>query len=266
MQHRVEGEGEPIVLVPGGLTGCASWKPHAERLRTTRSVVRVQLVSVEYGLKDEPLPPGYSLDTESGALGAALVETGLNGPVDIAAWSFGAAVALLFALEHPGSVRTLTLIEPPAFWMLDPVPRDPAFEELRSLGEATRTEVSEERLGMFTHLVGIVPPGVEPRNMPQWPMWVRYRRSLRNSFAPFAYRDDPDRVKELRLPVLLVKGTGSAPFLHAVIEALDRRLPDSEVVEYPAGHAPHIVSIDRFLSKMTSFQAAKGSIKMTATE
>jgi pimeloyl-ACP methyl ester carboxylesterase len=66
-------------------------------------------------------------------------------------------------------------------------------------------------------------------------------------------RDDPNKLDDFRPPVLLVKGTGSTPSLHAVIHELHHRLPNNEVVEYPAGHAPHLISIDLFLEKMTSF-------------
>jgi pimeloyl-ACP methyl ester carboxylesterase len=124
--------------------------------------------------------------------------------------------------------------------------------------------VSEEQLEEFVRLVGISPPGVDPKGMPQWPLWMKYRRSLRGNFAPFVTRDDPERLDGFRAPVLLVKGTGSAPFLHAVIDVLGRRLPDNEVVEYPAGHAPHIVSMDRFMEKLASFQAQKGRIEQAA--
>ena len=45
--HEVKGQGDPIVLVPGGLSGWLSWIPHAERLSKERMVVRVQLRSIE---------------------------------------------------------------------------------------------------------------------------------------------------------------------------------------------------------------------------
>jgi pimeloyl-ACP methyl ester carboxylesterase len=44
---------------------------------------------------------------------------------DIAAWSYGALIALNYALHHPWHVRSLTLIEPSAYWVLrsrDPCP------------------------------------------------------------------------------------------------------------------------------------------------
>ena len=255
MLFKVEGDGEPIVLVPGGLTGCISWEPHARKLAADRKVVRVQLLTVEYGLKDRPLPQDYTFRTESEALGNALDDLFQADPVDIAAWSFGAATALSYALDNPERIRTLTLIEPPALWVLGPEYHDRGLDELGRSSEATRIEVSEEQLADFVHLVGITPPDVDPRKLPQWPLWVKHRRSLRGNVAPFATRDDPGRLERIRAPVLLVKGTGSAPFLHAIIDELTRRLPENEVVEYPAGHAPHIVSMDRFMEKMASFQA-----------
>lgn len=46
--YEVTGEGDPIILVPGTLTGWVSWAAHAERLADTRKVVRVQLRNVEF--------------------------------------------------------------------------------------------------------------------------------------------------------------------------------------------------------------------------
>jgi pimeloyl-ACP methyl ester carboxylesterase len=84
MQFEITGDGRPIVLVPGGLTGWASWIPIAERLAPSRRVVRVQLVSVQLGLEGKPLPKDYSPKTEADALGTALNSMGLQPPVDFA--------------------------------------------------------------------------------------------------------------------------------------------------------------------------------------
>src|SRR5512142_2784780 len=111
MQVDVMGEGRPLVLVPGGLTGWLSWKPHAERLSATRKVARVQLLNVQFGLEGRPLPPDYSVKTESRALAASVEDLGFPKPIDFVAWSFGAEISLDYALDHPDHVRTLTLIE-----------------------------------------------------------------------------------------------------------------------------------------------------------
>jgi pimeloyl-ACP methyl ester carboxylesterase len=73
---------------------------------------------VEYGYRNQQLPAGYSVKTESNALDATIHDLGVKEPVDFVAWSYGADVTLDFAIDHPRLVRTLTLIEPPALWVL----------------------------------------------------------------------------------------------------------------------------------------------------
>ena len=108
MKTEVSGRGRPLVLVPGGLTGWLSWKPHAERLSAEYRVVQVQLLNVDLGLRKERLPNDYSVDMEVRALSAALDKEGIE-EADFAAWSFGAEITLSFAIANPGRVRTLTL-------------------------------------------------------------------------------------------------------------------------------------------------------------
>lgn len=256
MQAEVTGEGAPLVLIPGGLTGWLSWEPHARRLASMRKVIRVQLISVEYGLLNRKLPSDYSLKTESMALEATLNGLGLTAPADMAAWSYGAAITLDYALNHQDRVRTLTLIEPPALWALGTQkPSGQEYESLLALSENIHGDVSEAQLEQFVRAVGLCPPGKEPRELPQWHVWMLHRRSLLNTSAPFRHRDNPARLRAFQCPVLLVKGTGSAKFLHQIIDALAVQLPHAQLVEIPAGHAPHIVSMDRFFEQMAKFQA-----------
>lgn len=253
MPSDVTGEGRPLVLVPGGLTGWLSWAPIAERLSADRRVVRVQLLAVQLGLDDQPLPPGYSRETERTALANTLGSLGLTPPVDFAAWSYGAAVTLEFAVDHPEWVRSLTLIEPPAFWVLPTL--DAEGERLRDAQVGfPRDDVTEEDLARFVVDVGLVPPGRNPRELPQWPTMSRHRQSLRA--VPSAWEDHGAgaRLSELARPTLLVKGTGSSAVLHQVVEELAHRLPDAQVGEWPGGHAPHLVSTDAFLERMSAFQ------------
>jgi pimeloyl-ACP methyl ester carboxylesterase len=255
MQSEVTGQGRPIVLVPGGLMGWTSWGPHAKRLSESRKVIRVQLLSVQYGLERKPLPQGYSLRMESESLANTMDDLGLNEQTDIAAWSFGAATSLDYALNHPEMVRTLTLIEPPAIWVLAKKPTDKAFQNLENLRKSIKDDISEEQLEIFLHSAGIVPDGVSPRTLPPWKDWVEHRRSLLNTSAPLDHKDDSRRLSAFSRPVLLVKGTGSAIFLHQIIDALATQLPNAKVIELPGGHAPQLASIDQFMEEMRKFQA-----------
>jgi pimeloyl-ACP methyl ester carboxylesterase len=260
MQSEITGSGEPLVLVPGGLTGWVSFEPHAARLSAERSVVRVQLLSVQYGLEGRELGPSYSVKTESAALAAALDARGISSPVDLVAWSFGALTTLDFALDHPERVRSLVLIEPPALWLLDEVERvDPRAAADLAAFEKLHGDITEDMLEDFLRSAGFAPPGSDVRALPQWPRWLPFRQSLRNTPAVLAHKDDPVRLSRLGFPVLLVKGTGSSWFLHRIIDHLAERLPHAEVVEWPAGHAPHIVSMEPFLERLRSFHGSVGA-------
>ncbi len=249
------GAGPPLILVGGGLTGWASWEAHAERLARTRRTIRPQLQSVRYGLENRDLPSGYSIRTESRALGAALEAQDLPRELDLVAWSFGALVTLDLALAAPRRVRTLTLIEPPALWVLDDRGAgDPAVQRLGHLFPQGLAEISEEVLAEWAVLVGLCPPGLTPHQLPHWPSWLMHRRSLRSTPAVLEHRDDPVRLRRLTFPVLLVSGTGTSPVLRRVHETLLEKLPDARAMELPAGHAPHIVTMERFLEELAGFQ------------
>jgi pimeloyl-ACP methyl ester carboxylesterase len=256
MQAQVIGDGPRLVLVGGGLTGWASWAPHAERLATTRTVARLQLLNVAFGLDDRPPPADYAVALESRAMAAALDALGWTEPLDIVAWSYGALITLHFALDHPERVRSLTLIEPPAVWVLPEHGRgDAGVEALHGLAAGITHDVTEADLEMFVRTAGLVPPGADPRTLPQWPGWVEHRRSLRGGLAPLEHRDDPARLRAFDRPVLLVSGTGTAPFLRRIHDTLAALLPAARTTEMPAGHAPQLVSPDRFLDEVRRFQA-----------
>jgi pimeloyl-ACP methyl ester carboxylesterase len=273
MPVEVVGSGAPLVLVGGGLTGWASWQPHVERLLATRRVARLQLLAVQYGLENRPLPADYSLRVESSALAAALGRLGWHEPLDLVAWSYGAAITLDYALKHPERVRTLTLIEPPAAWVLDRGAQDdPDVIALRALAAELRAhaDVDAAHLERFIRLAALCPPDATPSELPQWPLWYTHRRSLRGLDAPLDHLDDPARLRAFDRPVLLVTGTGTTPFLRRVHDALSAALPNALTSEMPGGHAPQLASMETFLSEMVRFQdrlggSHEGAVRMVAT-
>jgi pimeloyl-ACP methyl ester carboxylesterase len=254
MSVQVGGNGPPVVLVGGGLTGWKSWEPHAQRLAATRTVARLQLLGVQYGLENRPLPAGYAVTMESTALAAALDALDWRGPLDLVAWSYGGLIALDFALNHPARVRTLTLIEPPGAWVLpDRGENDPDVQALRALDRSMSDQVTAADLERFVCTVGLCPPGMAPQELPQWSVWMEHRRSLRTGISALDHTDDVARLRGFDRPVFLVTGTGTAPFLRLVHERLAVQLPQARTAEMPAGHAPQIVSMDRFLAELAGF-------------
>lgn len=249
--YEVKGQGEPIVLVPGGLSGWLSWIPFAERLSKERMVVRVQLRSVELAEAGEPFPDDYGIPTEREALRTTVDELGLDS-FHLAGWSHGGAVALAFALEYPDRVRTLTLIEPEASWILretgnakDTLAENEAYD--RSF---TGQEIDVDDLKDFLVRAGLGAPGDDFESLPQWPVWVRNRQVLSTIGTIHDYTDSLDRLRSLDIPVLAVKGTDTTEQDAAAVDDLVAIVPRARLLELPGNHACHIQNIDRFLEKL----------------
>lgn len=250
------GQGDPLVLMPGGLTGWLSWGPHAEALSEQRRVIRVQLQNVALGLAGAPLPARYSVNYEVATLGATLDSLGIE-QADMAGWSYGALVALSYAIHNPERVRTLTLIEPPAFWVLrsrGPLP-DSALREEAFMQTLAGADVTEDQLAEFLQVVSLLPEGVDPRTQPQWAFWAQHRQSLRMGGSEFAHVDSMALLRAFDRPVLLVRGEDTSETMDHITTALAEELPDARIAVFPGGHAPHITSMQPFLESFRRFLA-----------
>lgn len=261
MQYKISGNGTPILLVPGGLTGWISWAPHSKILSENHTVIIVQLLNVQYGLDNRMLPEDYSVITESESLAETLDSLDYRTPIDIVGWSFGAFTALQYSLDHQERVRTLTLIEPPAMWVLrsNGIFDKPTQKEMNFF-LTLHGNITEDMLADFLEHAGFTQPGQSARDLPQWNKWIDFRLSLRNSPAVAAYRDNIKRLQKFQVPTLLVKGTGSSVWLHQIIDVLAQNIPHSRVVEFPGGHAPHIVSQNDFMRELAMFHSEAGKL------
>lgn len=257
LQHDTSGSGKTLVLMGGGLTGWQSWIPHAEQLRTSRQIIRIQQHGIALGLTGDPLPPDHSIDYEVAAFAKTLDALAVD-QADFAAWSLGAVITLSYALHHPDRVRSLTLIEPPAFWVLrSQGPLDDAMRrEQRFMAAMAEGEITEAKLAEFLRIAGIIPADFDPSTLEQWPAWVQHRRSLRFGDAPYVHDDDMALVRAFDHPVLLVKGEGSSPYYHRIIDLLAENFPNAQVVIYPGRHAPHIISMGPFMERFRQFLAS----------
>ncbi len=255
--HEVRGRGEPIVLVPGGLSGWVSWIPFAERLAAERKVIRVQLRSVELTEAGEPFPADYGIPTECEALLTTVDALGLES-FDLVGWSHGGFVSLAFALEYPERVRTLSLVEPAAVW----IPRETghASDALARAEADDRSlsgrEITIRDLEDFLVRAGLGEPGDDFESLPQWPAWVRNRQVLSIFRTLWDHTDSLERLRALDVPLLAVKGTETAELEAAVVDDLVATVPHGSLVELPGGHACHIENIDRFLDELAGHTAA----------
>lgn len=255
LQTRVLGSGNPVILLGGGLLGADGWGGVPSLLAKTHRVINAQSLAVQYGLDGKPLPVSYELRTEVDALRASLDSTQVD-VADIIGMSHGGVIGLVFALENPRRVRTLTLIEPPAFWVLPNHGYDDAGarqmqEFVSSLRHTTITEAHVER---FRCLLGDCAGGRSPRQAPQWNQWVRYGNSLRGLHTIGDYQDDPSRLRALLIPTLVVNGAETVAFHRAINAALSRTLPRAEAFELTGGHNSPASAPDYFVAEWLKFQ------------
>ena len=129
------GQGPGAVLLhSSGATG-QQWRALCEALVGCRRVLAPDLFG--YG-SSGPGPDHPALEQEADIV-AALADR-VIGPIDLVGHSYGGAVALRFALDHPERLRSLTLIEPVAFHLLQngkPAERG-ALAEVLAVAEAVR--------------------------------------------------------------------------------------------------------------------------------
>jgi pimeloyl-ACP methyl ester carboxylesterase len=250
--NEVTGEGSAVVLVPGGLTGWVSWTPLADALSASRRTVRVQPIHNERGSAGERGDAGYTAAIERESLLMTMDALGVRTG-DFAGWSAGGRALIEFALAHPDRVRTLTLVEPAAYWILDGLGDcDPVVARLnRFLHALAGQDVSEDALAEFLELAGLAPSKDRARDHPAWPSWLPHRMALSWS-SELADRPGRDvaELAEIRCPVLLVHGSATTDWLKRVVAVLDARLPDARVLELPGDHACHLENPGVFLAAL----------------
>lgn len=252
----VEGAGPPVVMLGGGTLGAAEFAPHALALAGEHRVIRLQALNVECSAAHRPLPPHYSIRIESDAMTRSLDRLGLTGPVDVVGHSFGALVALDFALQHPARVRRLVLAEPPAFWVVAPAERraDAGMRAMLALTHelGPTTEPTDSQLVRFRCALGNCetppPPGDSARAD-----WDARRAALRGLSAVADHADNPARLARFPRPVLIVTGSHTVPFHRRIDEILAATLPHAERLELPGVHNAVRTARDSFVVALRTF-------------
>src|ERR1700749_3309754 len=183
LYHEVYGQGEPLVLLPGGLMPVGEMSALLVPLAKTRKLIAVELQG--HGRTadtDRPL----KMET-MGADIAALLDQ-LNIPkADIVGLSLGAAVGLRTAIQHPEKVRRLVVISSPyakSGWYPE------TQEGMGQVSSAMAETVMQTPTGKFSK---------------QWPEPQRFPQFLdkMGKMMGASYDWSAD-VKKLTMPVMLV--------------------------------------------------------------
>jgi pimeloyl-ACP methyl ester carboxylesterase len=104
--YEIQGSGEPLLLLHGGLGSIDMFRPILPKLTEHRQVIAVDL----QGHGRTPLGrPGISPVDIGNDMGPLLTRLGYK-QVDVFGYSFGGATALQLAIQHPDQVRRLALM------------------------------------------------------------------------------------------------------------------------------------------------------------
>ncbi|MEG9438471.1 alpha/beta hydrolase [Edaphobacter sp. HDX4] len=106
MYYEVHGQGEPLILLHGGVTASEVFGPNLSELAKSRQVIAVHLQG--HGRTkdiDRPLRFEFMADDI-----AALIAHLKLGQADVMGYSLGGGVALQTVIRHPASVRRLIVI------------------------------------------------------------------------------------------------------------------------------------------------------------
>jgi pimeloyl-ACP methyl ester carboxylesterase len=213
----VFGEGETVVLVHGSGVRDWTWRDQWELADRYRLVMPYRR---GYG-DGLPADPDFERDGED-------VAELLEEPAHLVGFSYGGIGVLLAAARRPELVRSMTVVEPPAFGLAR---GNEAVEELIARVEAVYArapELSPAQFGIeFGEALGFDrPPPTDPAILSALEAFKRER-------PPWEAEIPFERIERIR--ALVVSGGWSAAF-DAVCEELTRRLLAEPVTFEGAGH------------------------------
>jgi pimeloyl-ACP methyl ester carboxylesterase len=188
---------------------------------------------------DNPMVGDYSPQTDADDLEALLGAIDA-APAHVVAGSIGAFAALLLAIRRPQLVRSLVLAEPPIVpWALESEEGAAVARHFeRDVWQPTKAaflegDAEQAMARLLDHFVApgalaALPDRTRRRIMENARDWEAHTRSS----VPFPALD-PDVVRRLAVPVLMLSGERTLP-LHRIVDArLEALLPDVTRIEVP---------------------------------
>jgi len=184
--YRIYGEGEPLLLLHGGLGSIDMFAPILPILAAGRQVIGVDLQGHgRTALGDRPI----SLVDMGDDMATILKQLGYD-KVDALGYSMGAGVAFRLAVQHPETVRRLALVS-------GGFAQDAFYPEMLPMQAQVGAAMADamKETPMYKSYVAVAP---KPEDFPK--LLDRMGELMR---TPFNWADD---VKTLKMPVMLVYG------------------------------------------------------------
>jgi pimeloyl-ACP methyl ester carboxylesterase len=176
-------------------------------------------------------PPGPEVERVDFEDEAVWLEQFLEPGTHLVGHSYGGVIALLAAGRRPELLRSLTVIEPPAFGAARGVPAADDFIARIQEHWTSGPRDPAEFLRGFLALVGSsIPPGDFTPELLQGARTLMVERSPAEAVIPF------DELAPATFPKLVVSG-GHSPAFEALCDVLEERLGAERAVLPGAGHS-----------------------------
>jgi pimeloyl-ACP methyl ester carboxylesterase/quercetin dioxygenase-like cupin family protein len=244
---RIEGSGQPVVLLHSSMSSKNQWSELIESLRGSFRLIAIDLL----GYGDTAMSPagaGYRLEDEVGLVEGVLSrELAPDEPFHLVGHSYGGVVALQLAAKVPTRrVRSLSLYEPIAFHLLPP--DDPGlsrveetWHEIEAWLDAGNARGGAARFVDYWSGAGAFAALRETRQsvlaalVPK--MLLEFRAVATADSGVVAYR-------EIQAPALLMAGRQSPEPAQRLTSILADILPRATCVKVAAGHMAPITHPD----------------------
>ncbi len=216
---KVYGQGPPMVLVHGASVDRRSWSRVTPRLAERFTVYALDRRG-RRGSTREGGPYALARETED----VAAVAEAAGGDVYVVAHSYGA----LCSLEAPlitGAIGRMLLYEPPA-------PTPGVHVALPDVLARMREAGMDERLEIFYREVILLSQREVDalRRAPAWQAYLGAAPVLSREVESVQAYEISDRPAKVDVPVRLLVGTQSPPYLRPAAEAMAARLPRADLV------------------------------------
>lgn len=226
-------------MVHGSLSDRTQWAPLRRALR------RLDIAASAYDRR-APSPTGERTPTLAPDVAELCARLGEQGGRVVAGASYGGAVALAHALEHPGELDALVLVEPTLLGLL------PAPEQAQPLPDP----IDDAALAGFCDAMA---------GRGTWERGDERARQALRAMAPalaeesrrlVAFRPSREALAALRMPTLVVTGGRSPAYFREIATLLERALPDVRRAQYQeAGHALPVSHARELAEELAAFLA-----------
>ena len=189
--YDVRGQGEPLLLLHGGLGSSDMFEPLLPILGQGRQVIAVDLQGHgRSSLGNRPIRCEAIADDV-----AALLKRLGRAKVDVLGYSFGGCVGLRLAVQHPDLVRRLALVS-------TPFANDGWYAEMRAQQAQVSAAMAPmmKETPMYKSYVAVAPkPDEFPRLLDAMGDFMRQK---------YDWSADVQTLAKLKMPVMLVYGDG----------------------------------------------------------